>query len=92
MQDIYHHLFFPCSSDMYVHDIKSGITVSDREPSITKETAATALVDGANVLGPVVGNFSMKTAISKAQQTGVGWVVANGRVEMCFLDICCFFN
>jgi LDH2 family malate/lactate/ureidoglycolate dehydrogenase len=64
---------------MYVHDIESGITVSDKEPVIAKETEATALVNGNNVLGPVVGDFAMGLAIQKAHNVGVGWVVANGR-------------
>ncbi|XP_052776820.1 uncharacterized oxidoreductase YjmC-like [Mya arenaria] len=64
--------------DMYVHDIQSGITVSDAEPKIVKETAATAFVNGNNVLGPVVGNLCMQTAIKKAKESGVGWVAANG--------------
>lgn len=63
---------------MYVHDIETGITVSDLEPVITKETVATAHVDGQNLLGPVVGNFAMGIAIKKAKHAGVGWVVANG--------------
>ncbi|XP_013391480.1 uncharacterized protein LOC106159668 isoform X2 [Lingula anatina] len=63
---------------MYVKDIKSGITVHDMEPVTVKESAATALVDGQNVLGPVVGNYCMKIAIQKAKETGVGWVVARG--------------
>ncbi|XP_077981041.1 putative oxidoreductase YjmC [Glandiceps talaboti] len=64
--------------DMYVNDIKSGTTVSDREPSIVKELGATAHVDGNNLLGPVVGNFCMDIAIQKAKDVGVGWVVAKG--------------
>ena len=64
---------------MYVHDISSGNTTSDSEPKLVKETAATAYVDGQNLLGPVVGNFSMKIAIEKAKQSGVGWVVASGK-------------
>ncbi|XP_045158962.2 uncharacterized oxidoreductase YjmC-like [Mercenaria mercenaria] len=62
--------------DMYVHDIETGITVSDTEPVIVKETAGTALVDGKNLLGPVVGDFAMSLAIKKAHEAGVGWVVA----------------
>ena len=64
---------------MYVHDISSGNTTSDSEPNLVKDTAATAYVDGQNLLGPVVGNFSMKIAIEKAKQSGVGWVVASGK-------------
>ncbi len=37
---------------------------------------ATALVDGCNLLGPVVGAFCMELAISKAKELGVGIVVA----------------
>ena len=63
---------------MYLHDIQTGITVSDTEPTILRESASTAHVDGNNLLGPVVGNFSMDLAIHKAVETGVGWIVAKG--------------
>lgn len=63
--------------DMYVRDVKAGTTNSKEEPSIIKETVSTALVDGKNLLGPVVGNFSMNLAIKKAKNTGIGLVVAN---------------
>ncbi|KAM4601593.1 putative oxidoreductase YjmC [Polymixia lowei] len=64
--------------DMYVKDIQSGICAKDGEPVVEKETAATALVDGGNLLGPVVGNFCMNLAIKKAKEVGIGWVVAHG--------------
>ncbi|XP_070564184.1 uncharacterized oxidoreductase YjmC-like [Ptychodera flava] len=64
--------------DMYANDIKSGTTVSDTEPTIERELAATAHVNGNNLLGPVVGNFCMDLAIQKARDVGVGWVVAKG--------------
>jgi len=65
--------------EMYVNDIQNGITVSgDLEPSILKQTVATAHVDGNNLLGPVVGNFCMELAIQKAKDAGVGWVAAKG--------------
>lgn len=64
---------------MYVKDIHSGITVSNVEPTILKETAATAHVDGNNVLGPVVGNFSMNIALKKSKEVGIGFVVAKGK-------------
>ncbi|CAF0950470.1 unnamed protein product [Brachionus calyciflorus] len=63
--------------DMYVRDIKEGTTFSDREPIVVKESEATALVDGNNLLGPVVGNFCMHLAIEKAKKVGIGMVVAN---------------
>jgi len=62
---------------MYVRDIKEGTTFSDREPIVVKESEATALVDGNNLLGPVVGNFCMHLAIEKAKKVGIGMVVAN---------------
>ena len=43
-------------------------------PSIVRETVSTALVDGNNSLGAVVGNFAMNLAITKAKETGVAWV------------------
>jgi hypothetical protein len=36
---------------MYVRDIKAGSTNSKDEPIILKDTGATALVDGNNLLG-----------------------------------------
>jgi LDH2 family malate/lactate/ureidoglycolate dehydrogenase len=62
---------------MYVRDIKEKTTNTNAEPKISKETVSTALVDGKNLLGPVVGNFCMNLAINKAKETGIGMVVAN---------------
>ncbi|KAF3855125.1 hypothetical protein F7725_023180 [Dissostichus mawsoni] len=50
--------------DMYVKDIQTGICAKDGEPEVEKESAATALVDGKNLL--------------KAKEAGIGWVVAHG--------------
>ena len=58
--------------DMYVRDVKSGTTNSKDEPKVSKESGATALVDGNNTLGPVVGNFCMQLAIKKAKEIGIG--------------------
>lgn len=63
---------------MYVKDIETGICAKDGEPVVEKESVATALVDGKNLLGPVVGNFCMNLAIKKAKEVGIGWVVARG--------------
>ncbi len=57
-------------------DVQKGTTNSVEEPSVLKESPATALVDGNNLLGPVVGNFCMKLAIQKAKEVGIGLVVA----------------
>lgn len=66
-------------TDMYVKDIKTGICAKDGEPEVEKESAATAFVNGKNLLGPVVGNFCMNLAIKKAKDIGIGWVVAHGK-------------
>lgn len=49
--------------EIYVNDLKSGIVEKDGQPVTIKESAATALVDGKNSLGPVVGNYCMNIAI-----------------------------
>jgi len=61
---------------MYVNDIKRELCVGDGQPTIEKETAATALVNGNNLLGAVIGKYCMKLAIQKAKESGVGWVAA----------------
>lgn len=71
--------FIPIISDMYVHDVETKMTAINKEPITVKETSATALVDGNNVLGPVVGNYSMDLAIQKARTAGIGFVVAKGK-------------
>lgn len=63
--------------EKYVIEIKTGSAVADNEPFIDRETVSTALVNGNNSLGCVVGNYAMQVAISKAKATGVGWVTAN---------------
>lgn len=63
---------------MYVNDIEKGVCEPTGVPKILNELAGTALVDGNNVLGPVVGKFCMELAIKKAKDAGVAWVVARG--------------
>uniref|UniRef100_A0A3B5MVV5 Uncharacterized protein n=1 Tax=Xiphophorus couchianus TaxID=32473 RepID=A0A3B5MVV5_9TELE len=58
--------------DMYLKDIRTGVCAVEGEPVVEKESAATSLVDGNNLLGPVVGNFCMDLAIRKAKEVGVG--------------------
>lgn len=65
---------------MYVTDIEKGVCEPSGKPVVINELGATALVDGKNLLGPVVGKFCMELAIQKAQQAGIGWVVAKGHV------------
>ncbi|KAK6735675.1 hypothetical protein RB195_018725 [Necator americanus] len=64
--------------DMYVNDCLKKVCRTHGVPSILKERAGSAWVDGKNLLGPVVGNFCMDLAVKKAKDAGVGWVVAKG--------------
>ena len=68
------------TTEMYIKDIKSGCTVSNTEPCVLAEAAATAHVDGKNLLGPVVGVYCMNVAIKKAIENGIGMVVAKGGI------------
>nr|CAH0101114.1 unnamed protein product [Daphnia galeata] len=63
--------------EMYVQDISTKICDGNAIPTIEKDKYSTALVNGQNSLGPVVGNFCMNLAIEKAKKFGVGWVTAN---------------
>ena len=62
---------------MYVDECKTGTVDVSAEPLVEKESGPTAVVNGNNVLGAVCGEFSMKLAIDKAKEHGIGWVVAN---------------
>lgn len=62
--------------DKYVKDVQDDRTNKIGEPKIVKESVATALVDGCNLLGPVIGNFCVSLAIKKAKEVGVGIVTA----------------
>lgn len=65
--------------EYYMDDLKLKLVASvETEPEIVKQTAATALVDGHNLLGPVVGKFAMDLAIQKAKEAGIGWVSVRG--------------
>lgn len=64
--------------EFYINDLLINATDGKGKPLILKEKGATAWVDGKNCLGAVVGNFSMKLAINKAKEFGVGWVIAKG--------------
>ena len=65
-------------SEMYLNDCNTKICDGNATPTVLKESVSTALVDGRNGLGPVVGNFCMDLAIAKAKETGIGWVCARG--------------
>jgi len=59
---------------VYVERLKRGLVLPKTESKIVKETPTTALVDGGNGMGAVVGVRAMRLAIEKAQAAGTGFV------------------
>lgn len=60
---------------IYLDRIKAGIQLATTDFEIIKETETTAVVDGHNGMGQVIGNRAMKLAIKKAKKYGMGMVV-----------------
>ncbi len=60
----------------YVTGLKKGYIKPTDNTQIVKETKVTALVDGGQSLGQVVGYKAMQLAIKKAKDAAVGLVVA----------------
>ncbi len=60
---------------VYLDRIKAGIQNPITNFEIVKETETTAVVDGHNGMGQVIGYKSMKMAIEKAKKYGMGMVV-----------------
>lgn len=59
---------------IYVDRIKAGIQKPVTEFEIVRETPTTAVVDGHDGMGQVIGYKSMKMAIEKAKKYGMGMV------------------
>lgn len=63
---------------MYLRDIQTKTCDPNVEPTILKESPGTALVDGNNGMGAVIGKFCMDLAIKKARDCGIAIVTARG--------------
>lgn len=59
---------------MYHERIKKGLQLATTHWCVVKDSQATALIDGGNGMGMVVGFHAMKLAIQKARQYGLGAV------------------
>jgi len=59
---------------MYNSRIKIGLQLPVSNWTVVKDTPATAVVDGGNGMGMVIGYEAMKMAIQKASQYGIGAV------------------
>ncbi len=60
---------------IYLDRIKAGIQSPTTNFDIIKETETTAVVDGHNGMGQVIGTKAMQMAIDKAKKYGMGMVV-----------------
>ncbi|XP_050501841.1 uncharacterized oxidoreductase YjmC-like isoform X3 [Diabrotica virgifera virgifera] len=63
--------------ETYINCLQHGLVSPNAVPTIDKETEATALVNGNNGFGAVVGQYCMNLAIEKAKNTGIGLVVCH---------------
>ena len=59
---------------MYHERIKKGLQLPTTRWGVVKDTQATAVIDGGNGMGMVVGYHAMKLAIQKARTYGLGAV------------------
>ncbi|PZR88666.1 MAG: lactate dehydrogenase [Candidatus Nephthysia bennettiae] len=62
----------------YARRVRDGLIVSAPEMRVARETAATALLDAGNALGPVAGLLAMRIAVEKARLQGVGVCAVRG--------------
>lgn len=69
---------------IYLDRIKEGILNPVTEYEIVKDRLATAVVDGHNGMGHVVGTKSMKLAIEKAKKYGMGMVAVRNSTHYGF--------
>lgn len=60
---------------IYLDRIKAGIQSATTNFEIIKETETTAVIDGHNGMGQVIGTRAMNMAIEKAKKYGMGMVV-----------------
>ena len=58
----------------YHKGIKSGLIKVDAKPEVVFDTPISAVIDGHDGMGQLVGNFAMRLAIEKAKTSGVGIV------------------
>jgi L-2-hydroxycarboxylate dehydrogenase (NAD+) len=59
---------------MYHERMKKGLQLPVTKIAVVKDTPTTAVLDGGNGMGMVIGHHAMKMAIEKARQFGLGAV------------------
>ncbi|XP_028129336.1 uncharacterized oxidoreductase YjmC [Diabrotica virgifera virgifera] len=63
--------------ETYINSLQHGLVYPNAVPTLEQETVATAVVNGNNGFGAVVGHYCMNLAIEKAKNTGIGLVVCH---------------
>lgn len=58
----------------YHDEIRRGMVVIDAQPTVVHETPVSAVIDGCQAMGQLVGCYAMNLAIEKARRTGIGLV------------------
>jgi len=58
----------------YHKGIESGMIKIDAKPEIVHETPISAVIDGHEGMGQLIGHFGMELAIKKAKESGIGFV------------------
>lgn len=61
-----------------VNDINEKVCEPNNEPVIIKESRSTAWVDARNCLGATSSQLGVDLAVTKAKDTGIGWVSVKG--------------
>lgn len=61
--------------NLYEYGLRIGRIKRDAKPKILKETPVSALIDADDAMGQVTGVDSMRLAIRKAKESGIGFVV-----------------
>ncbi len=63
---------------IYVKRLRLNVTDPKAKPEVVRSVGATAVMQGNNAMGQVVGVHAMKLAIDKAKDYGVGFVSVGG--------------
>ncbi|BFT74723.1 Ldh family oxidoreductase [Paenibacillus sp. P36] len=63
---------------IYLKRVEKGMMDPHAEPNIVSEHGSTALLDGSNNFGAVVGSFALDMAMKRAKQYGAGVVGVKG--------------
>lgn len=60
----------------YHKSIKSGMIKVEEKPEVVFETPISAVIDGHDGMGQLIGHYCMEIAIKKAKESGAGFVMA----------------